>query len=113
MAKLPGQSVRGSTTGRPVMVLLDALGKRWTLRLIWELNRNGPGTFRELQARCEEMSPTSLNNRLKELRELDLIELGEAGYTLTEQGRSLSLLLKPLDQWANKWALTLDQDWSA
>ena len=110
MAKLPGQPVRGSTTGRPVMVLLDALGKRWTLRLIWELNRNGSGTFRELRTRCEDISPTSLNNRLKELRELKLIEHGESGFTLTDQGRSLSLLLKPLDQWANEWAGTLDRD---
>jgi DNA-binding HxlR family transcriptional regulator len=91
------------------MVLLDALGKRWTLRLIWELNRHGPGTFRELRARCEDVSPTSLNNRLKDLRDLELIELGESGYALTEQGRSLSRLLKPLDQWANEWALTLDR----
>lgn len=110
MAKLPGQPVRGSTTGRPVMVLLDALGKRWTLRLIWELNREGPGTFRELRARCEDISPTSLNSRLKELRQLNLIALGESGFTLTEQGRSLSRLLKPLDQWAYQWAETLDQD---
>ena len=109
MAKLPGQPVRGSTTGRPIMVLLDALGKRWTLRLVWELNRNGPGTFRELQARCEDVSPTSLNNRLKELRVLDLSELDESGYGLTKQGQSLSLLLKPLDQWASQWAKSMDQ----
>ncbi|MEM8499711.1 MAG: helix-turn-helix domain-containing protein [Pseudomonadota bacterium] len=108
MAKLPGQPTRGSISGRPVMVLLDALGKRWTLRLLWELHRNGAGTFRELRARCEDVSPTSLNNRLKELRELNLIELNERGFVLTAQGRSLSLLLKPLDQWAKKWAQTIE-----
>ena len=110
MTKLPGQAVQGSTTGRPVMVLLDALGKRWTLRLIWELNRNGPGTFRELRARCEDVSPTSLNNRLKELRNLQLVELGEKGFSLTEQGESLSRVLAPLDRWANQWAVFLDRD---
>ena len=92
------------------MVLLDVLGKRWTLRLLWELNRHGPGSFRELQARCEDVSPTSLNSRLKELRELELVELGEAGFALTNQGKSLSKLLKPLDQWANQWAKQLDAD---
>ena len=110
MTKLPGEPVRGSTTGRPVMVLLDALGKRWTLRLIWELNRNGPGTFRELRARCEDVSPTSLNNRLKELRNLQIIELGENGFSLTKQGESLSRVLAPLDRWANQWAVSLDRD---
>ena len=110
MAKLLGQPARGSTTGRPVMVLLDALGKRWTLRLIWELNRNGPGTFRELRARCEDVSPTSLNARLKELRNLQLIELGENGFSLTDQGESLSRVLAPLDRWANQWAVSLDRE---
>ena len=110
MAKLPGQPVRGSSSGRPVMVLLDALGKRWTLRLIWELNRDGSGTLRELRSRCEDISPTSLNNRLKELRELNLIELSDSGFRLTEQGRSLSRLLSPLDQWANRWAKTLTEE---
>ncbi|MEP3225746.1 MAG: winged helix-turn-helix transcriptional regulator [Parasphingorhabdus sp.] len=104
MTKLPGQAVRGSTTGRPVMVIMDVLGKRWTLRLLWELNRQGPGTFRELQARCEDVSPTSLNNRLKDLRNLNLIENGERGFVLTEHGLALSALLAPLDQWANGWA---------
>lgn len=104
MTKLPGQPIRSSATGRPVMVLLDALGKRWMLRVIWELSRAGACTFRELRSRCEDVSPTSLNQRLKDLRNLGLIEPGEEGYALTPQGKSLSLLLMPLDDWANKWA---------
>ena len=31
------RSVRGSRTGRPIMALLDLLGRRWSLRIIWEL----------------------------------------------------------------------------
>ena len=53
MVKLPGQPTQSSKSGRPVMVLLDALSKRWTLRVIWELTHQGPSTFRELQARNE------------------------------------------------------------
>ena len=30
-------SVRGSRTGRRIMALLDLLGRRWTLRILWEL----------------------------------------------------------------------------
>ena len=108
MSTRPGQPVRGSNTGRPIMVLLDVLGKRWTLRLLWELNQDGAGTFRDLRARCGDISPTSLNSRLKELRELGLIDLTDSGFELTEQGHSLSALLNPLDKWANKWADTLD-----
>ncbi len=108
MAKLPGQPARGSTSGRPVMVLLDQLGKRWTLRVLWELHQHGPATFRDLQARCEDVSPSSLNTRLKELRALDLVDLQEAGYLLTGQGESLGRLLMPLDAWARDWSTSFD-----
>ena len=89
------------------MVLLDVLGQRWTLRLIWELNLSAPVTFRELRSRCEDVSPTLLNSRLKELRELQLVELGDGGYSLTAHGKSLSARLAPLDAWAQDWAGTM------
>ena len=31
------RTVRGSRSGRPIMALLDLLGRRWTLRILWEL----------------------------------------------------------------------------
>ena len=104
MVSRPGEAVSGSNTGRPIMVLLDALGKRWALRLLWELNRQQPASFRELQARCENISPTSLTTRLKDLRDSHLVELTGSGYQLTEGGRTLSALLAPLDAWAQDWA---------
>jgi DNA-binding HxlR family transcriptional regulator len=85
------------------MVLLDALGRRWALRVLWEL-RDGPQTFRALRERCDDVSPTVLNERLAELRELDLIAASEEGYTLSEHGRELGALLLPLDAWARRWA---------
>ena len=30
----PGRRVRGSSTGRPIMALLDLLGRRMTLRIL-------------------------------------------------------------------------------
>jgi DNA-binding HxlR family transcriptional regulator len=50
----PGRPVRGSTSGEPIMALLDLLGRRWALRVIWEL-RSEPLSFRELQERCAGM----------------------------------------------------------
>jgi hypothetical protein len=44
----PGVAVRGSQSGRPVMALLDLLGRRWALRTIWEL-REDSLSFRALQ----------------------------------------------------------------
>ena len=101
---LPGRSVRGSRSGRPVMALLDLLGRRGTLRLLWEL-RDGRGqSFRLLQDRAGGMSPSVLNDRLKELREAQLVEAGEGGYALTPSGLELVRRLKPLDHWAEAWA---------
>ena len=68
----PGRPVRGSRSGVPVMALLDLLGRRWTMGVLWNLSKGGPCTFRELQERCEAISPTVLNSRLKELREVGL-----------------------------------------
>jgi len=95
--------VRGSRTGRPIMVLLDLLGQRWTLRLIWDL-REEPKRFRELQDSIG-ASPTIVNARLSALREARLVELDpERGYRLTVLGRELLELLLPLHRWAEKWA---------
>ena len=71
MAKQAGskkRNVRGSRTGRPIMALLDLLGQRWTLRILWEL-RDAPLTSRALRTACDEASPTVLQARLTELRE--------------------------------------------
>lgn len=95
--------VRGSTTGRPIMVLLDLLGKRWTLRILWELE-GGHETFRGLQARCGGVSPTVLNNRLKDLRDAGLVVSGPDGYQMTPDGRALGQHLIALNAWAQDWA---------
>jgi DNA-binding HxlR family transcriptional regulator len=106
LEKRPGKAVRGSESGRPIMVLLDILGQRWTLRILWEL-RHGPATFRALQTRCESVSPTILNRRLKELRALLLVCLEQDGYRLTKKGEELGHHFAKLDQWAQSWSSTL------
>ena len=101
----PGDPVRGSTTGRPIMALLDLLGRRWSLRVLWELRGGESLTFRELQARCAEVSSSVLNDRLRELREAGIVTAtpGE-GYSLTREGLLLIDDLAPLDGWAKRWA---------
>src|SRR6187402_2186463 len=102
-APRPGQRARGSRTGRPIMALLDLLGRRGTLRLLWELRDGRAQTFRALQETAGGMSPSVLNDRLKELREARLVEPGAAGYELTGSGRELVRRLKPLSSWAEGW----------
>lgn len=99
----PGRPVRGSETGRPIMALLDLLGRRWALRVIWEL-RDGPLTFRQAQARCGTISSSVLNDRLAELRAAGIVEASAEGYRLSDDGRELLALYPPLDAWAQRWA---------
>src|SRR5258708_3083327 len=99
----PGRPVRGSRTGRPIMALLDLLGRRWMLRVMWEL-RDAPAGFRQLQLRCDEMSPSVLSQRLRELMEADVLELLDEQYRLTGEGRELLEILVPLRAWATRWA---------
>ena len=90
------------------MVALDLLGRRGALRVLWEL-RGDPMTFRVLQS-ASEMNPASLNKRLKEFRELEIVEHGDGGYCLTAQGKSLMSALSPLQEWAGRWAERLDAE---
>ena len=85
------------------MAALDLLGRRWALRVLWEL-RDGPLSFRELRTRADDISPTVLNSRLAELRETGVVAAGAAGYELTALGSDLRDALAPLDAWAKRWA---------
>ena len=100
---VPGRPVRGSASGRPIMAALDLLGRRWVLRVIWEL-RDGPSpTFRELASRCGGVSSSVLTTRLRELEEAAIVSRDSQGYVLTSQGRELLRCLEPLDRWATDW----------
>lgn len=84
------------------MALLDLLGRRWTLRIVWEL-RDTALTSRALRTACEEASPTIMQTRLTELRDAGLVDLTEAGYGLTPLGRELMQLFMPLHHFAERW----------
>ena len=101
---LPGKRVRGSQTGRPILALLDLLGRRWILRVIWELRAESLG-FRSLQQKCGRMSASVLSQRLRDLARAGVAETDECGdYRLTPAGRELLSALMPLHGWAEGWA---------
>jgi DNA-binding HxlR family transcriptional regulator len=86
------------------MALLDLLGRRWTLRIIWEL-RGDPLTSRRLRETCDDVSPTVLHARLKDLREAGFVVLERpGGYRLTPLGRDLLRRFRPLLDFAEAWA---------
>ncbi|MEV6636390.1 helix-turn-helix domain-containing protein [Actinoplanes sp. NPDC051470] len=85
------------------MAILDLLGRRWTLRLLWELRGDPVPTFRALQQRCDGVSSSVLTDRLTELRAAAILEKTSGGYQLIDQGRALLDTLAPLEQWAAAW----------
>jgi len=54
------------------MAALDLLGRRWSLRILWELSET-PLTFRALQAAYGGLSPSVLRQRLTELAAARLV----------------------------------------
>jgi DNA-binding HxlR family transcriptional regulator len=102
MSRKVKSSVRGSRTGRPIMALLDLLGRRWTLRVLWEL-RETALTSRALRQACDDASPTVLQARLAELRQAGFVELVPGrGYRLTARGQELLATLLPLHRFAER-----------
>jgi DNA-binding HxlR family transcriptional regulator len=90
-----------------MLVLLELLGRRWALRILWEL-RMQPASFQALQRRCDSMSTSVLSQRLGELREAQLIEKDPDGsYMLTEPGLRLLARLDGIDEWTQEWARTI------
>ena len=86
------------------MAALDLLGRRWTLRILWEL-RDGSLGARALRARCDDMSSSVLYERLGELRTAGLVEqAGDGAYALTALGRELGQAIAPLQRWAERWS---------
>lgn len=92
---------------RPIMALLDLLGQKWALRILWEL-RGGALNSRALRSASGDISPTVLQSRVNELREAGIIETCRDGYSLTALGTELSEVITPLYFFAGKWADALE-----
>lgn len=87
---------------------MDLLGRRWTLRVLWEM-RAGPIGARALLAACEGLSSSVLYERLRDLTDASLVVQTESGeYYLTKLGGELGDSLQPLDAWARRWSKALD-----
>ena len=84
---------------RAVESVLDLLGRRWALRLVWELRRSTL-SFSELRERTG-ISPSVLSARLRELVDSGVLERdGGRRYRLSGRGRELARILYELNRWA-------------
>ena len=85
------------------MALLDLLGRRWALRVLWELRSGQVPSFRELQSRCGGVSSSVLADRLAELREAGIVERADDGYRLSARGSELAEVVLLMARWAADW----------
>ena len=85
--------------GRPLLDTLDLLGRRWALRVVWELRRDALG-FADLRRRLG-ASPSVLAQRLRDLDAGGVVEQApDRRYRLTAAGRDLARVLYDLNRWA-------------
>ncbi|MEU7843327.1 helix-turn-helix domain-containing protein [Micromonospora sp. NPDC049114] len=92
------------------MAALDLFGRRWNLRIVWEL-RHGPVGFRALRQRCDDMSSSVLRQRLTELLDARLVaQQPDTTYALTELGHGAHQALRPLVRWSDQWASAMTED---
>jgi DNA-binding HxlR family transcriptional regulator len=95
------------------MAALDLFGRRWSLRIVWEL-QGGPLGFRALQQRCDNMSSSVLRQRLTELAEARIVEQRpDTAYALSPLGHDAYRALRPLVRWSDDWAAALAGDETA
>lgn len=84
---------------RAVEGVLDLLGRRWALRLVWELRRSTL-SFSELREQTG-ISPSVLSARLGELVDAGVLERDPGRrYRLSGRGRELARILYEVNRWA-------------
>ena len=83
--------------------LFEKLECRYALRVLWALRDGHPQTFRLLHDSVGGITPNTLNTRIKELREVCLIDHGSDGYAVTAAGSDLLKRLSDVQAFANRW----------
>lgn len=88
---------------------LKMLGDFWTLYVI-EILSHGEKRFCQLQRELEDINPTTLTNRLKQLEKERIIRREEekfnklsVTYTLTDKGKGILPILKEIQAFADKY----------
>ena len=87
--------------------LLSLLESRYAIRVLWALKDGHPQTFRLLQDSVGQITPNTLNTRIKELREAGLMTHGSDGYIITASGADLLKRIAELQAFSVKWSANL------
>ncbi len=97
--------------GCTVFKIASIFGKKWTLPLLDEIQKNGDRGFNHLFHRLKHITPKILAKRLKELEEEGLVRKNvytnvtpmKTAYYLTEKGTGLQKISNEFKQWLRKY----------
>jgi DNA-binding HxlR family transcriptional regulator len=84
--------------------LLGLLESRYAIRVLWALKDGHAQTFRLLQDSVGDITPNTLNTRIKELREAGFMTHDGDGYCVTASGADLLKRIHELQAFASRWA---------
>ncbi len=89
--------------------LMDALSGKWTLQIFWNISKNEPIRFNQLQREVRGITKTMLVRSLDDLTQNGLIAREDfqtwplhTQYTLTDKGHSLLTLLLNINEWGRE-----------
>jgi DNA-binding HxlR family transcriptional regulator len=81
--------------------VFELFGRRWSLRVVWELRRDAL-SFSALRQTLG-VSPSVLAQRLRELSDAGIVERDRMRrYVLSGHGRELARLLYEVNRWAHR-----------
>jgi len=97
----------------PVARILGIIGKKWTLRILYEIKMGDSVRFTDLMSSSHGLSARTLTKRLSELERSRLIKRvsykeipPRVEYSLTDQGKKLMDISGLIAKWAMKWDAT-------
>ncbi len=92
----------------PLEGIIDTISKKWTLQIVAVIGNHKKLRYNEILAKLEGISPKSLADRLKELKQEGLIRREafaeippRVEYSLTKDGEELRRAITPLMSWAS------------
>ncbi len=101
------QEVKSGVCLCPLEGIIEVISKKWTLQIIALLGNYSKLRFTGIQNKLVKISPKSLADKLKELKQEGLITRRayaeippRVEYALTEEGEELLKSIVPLMEWA-------------
>jgi len=107
---MPEEPMDGKGATCAIVGVWEVLGRRWSLHILKNLSAREVIRFNELKRSLTGISSTVLSERLLELEREGLVTKKiypevppRVEYSMTPQAKELTVIIKELARWAEKW----------